>query len=126
MAEQLGYELLENWDDKPVLLELLARINLMKGQNETAQVFINRLSRDFVYDTKANQMQSELNEKLSDSAFDLNEIPVLQSTAASDALSAFSIEQTLKELLRENPNNRMAYEYLAAYYLLKKDLTDLI
>ena len=43
-----------------------------------------------------------------------------------EVFSGFNENEWLEELLRENGQNRMAFEYLMAYYLLARDLESFV
>jgi hypothetical protein len=117
-AEQLAYEVLELKGDSPRVLDRLARINIVKGQTETALVFLNALSLDMIYDDYAERLTGRLEddpELKSDEEIErLRKCMLVENVAALD----YDEESLLLKLLARNGGNRMAFEYLMAYYLL--------
>jgi hypothetical protein len=109
----------ETFGEQPLLLQRLALINMIKGDLDTAAVFTRALGKIPFW---RNTAQGWLARMASD--------PNLSKAADVQALRAVRLRQdsitpidTLRELLAENPANRMAYEYGMAWLLLKKDLT---
>ncbi len=117
-AEQLAYEVLELKGDNPRVLDRLARINIVKSQTETARVFLNALSMDVIHDDYAERLIGRLEddpELKGDEAIErLRKCMLTENVAALD----YDEESLLLKLLSRNRRNRMAFEYLMAYYLL--------
>ena len=117
-AEQMAFDLLENSEGWALAVEKLAQIQLAKGQNETARIFLNELSKDLIHGPAARRLLHRLDED-----------PELTTYAPVQHLRSIANEtdQTLLtlpadiffgDLLRKNPQNRMAFEYMMAQYLL--------
>ncbi|MHC4983969.1 MAG: DUF6057 family protein [Planctomycetota bacterium] len=116
-------EALENAGDCPEVLEKLAFINIAKGQTETARIFLNAQARDLIHGPRARELLRRLDED-----------PQLADDQTVRRLRAFMPEEDfviiwtredetlLLNLLKTNPLNRMAFEYLMAYYLLTHQL----
>ncbi len=109
----------ETFGERPLLLQRLALICMIKGDLDTAAVFTRAMGKMPFWH---NTAQGWLARVASD--------PNLSKAADVQALRAVRLRQdsvtpmdTLAELLAENPTNRMAYEYGMAWLLLKKDLT---
>ncbi len=117
-AEQLAYEVLELKGDNPHILDRLARINLVKGQVETARVFLEALSMDLIHADHAEQLIQRLNtdpDLTDDQAIErLRRCMLVEDDVSLDS----DEESLLLKLLARHPGNRMAFEYLMAYYLL--------
>lgn len=117
-AEQLAYETLELRGDNPHVLDRLARMSIVKGQTETARVFLGALSKDLVYGDYAEGLIQRLD---NDSKLTGDKtIEHLRNCmlVADEAVVNYDEETLLGNLLERNRHNRMAFEYLMAYYLL--------
>jgi hypothetical protein len=99
----------------------LAMINVAKGQPEVARAFLNNMTCDPVYGAWARRMlgRLEADPGLSDNA----EVQRLRDCRVTeDRNASMPLEGMLTQLLESRPDNRMAYEYLMAYYLLTRNL----
>lgn len=134
-AEQWAFERLEAVGECPGALELLARVCLAKDQvqersvggrhsvspgREAARMFLRRMSKNLIYGRRAQALLDTLDEP-----------PAPDDGCSSDAKRAVprredrvfqtcSEELMLESLLRADPCNRMAFEYLMAFYLLNR------
>ena len=117
-AEHAALEALEVGGDRPETLRLLATIYIVKRRSETARVFLGTLSKDVVHGQWAREYLRRLDED-----------PLLSSDPRIRHLQSImpltdmplddnSQEKMLLALLARNPKNRMALEYLMAYYML--------
>jgi hypothetical protein len=117
-AEHLAYEILELSGDSPLILRTLVTINLLKGQKDTAKVFLRKMARDPISAKEANRILKQVEDGVfaSDSA----EIQHLRSIAIiEDKVDfGFELDDFFNRLLSRNQNNRMAFEYMMASYLL--------
>jgi len=116
-AEKCAHEAFALEGDMPTILNHLAVINIVKNQLETAQVFLNALSRKPLY----RQLAKNMLRRLSDDP-GLESDPRVQQIRRSMATEdgAFLIvnhEASLRRLVEKNPDNRMAFEFLMAHYL---------
>ncbi|MBN2019786.1 MAG: hypothetical protein JW749_06130 [Sedimentisphaerales bacterium] len=121
-AETIAYNFLPPSNGNPCMLKQLAQINLVKGQIETAKMYLNALSRYPAYTKEAVNMLHNIEE---DPLLERDRrIQSLREIMVEDefAFSGFDEELWLKELLRKNKNNKMAFEYLMAHYLLERQL----
>lgn len=119
MAQKLASELLATKDHLGVALETLGQVSLVKGQPDTARVYLNALRRDPIRREVAKSWLNDLNGGLSPDR--AARIDRLRSCMPDDPLAvaaAEPLERTLAKLLEQNPRNRMAFEYLMACYLL--------
>jgi hypothetical protein len=117
-AEQALTISMEMYGERPLLLQRLARIYLVKGDVETASVYLNALSKVPFWRHQAREDLAQLRND-----------PNLAKDEEIQGLRAIrlrqdSVRQTdaLVQLLTENPRNRMAYEYGMAWFLLTKNL----
>jgi hypothetical protein len=116
-SEHAAHELLQLSTGRPATLQRLALINIVKGETGAARVFLGALSKDLVYGDAGRR---DLERLQSDPGFAADpEVQRLRSLRIKeDGVERHSIEDMLQELLKANRRNRMAFEYLMAYYLL--------
>ena len=116
--EQKGYT--------PNLLKRLGMIYMMKGDNEAAKKYLLNLKNvPFQKETAENLIRLNENpaELAQDTAF--NYIRSLMPIENVALTGNPSLEQ-LDVLLKRNPKNKMAFEYMIAYHLLDGNLRELI
>ena len=119
MAEKLASELLSTKGHMGIAIEKLAWISLIKGHPPTARVYLNALKKDLVYRGAAEALLDGL-----DSGFTPEQaayIDTIRSYAHDETAGVTGsepVDETLTALLRKNPHNKMAFEYLMACYLL--------
>jgi hypothetical protein len=119
-AERIAHEFMIG----PYILKQLAWINLVKGQIESAKVYFNALSRYPAFGREANEMLRQLEK---DPLLERNERvqylrKIMENNDLPYANVSYDEERWLKELLSQNKNNKMAFEYLMAHYLLNRQL----
>jgi hypothetical protein len=122
-AEKRASELFEIVGDNPFILQRLALINIVKGQTQTARVFLNVLAKDLIYGKQAKELLYRLNQdpNLSDD----KQICYLRSVMPTkDTIPSLGKgpEALLLNLLERSGHNKMAFEYLMADYLLTNQL----
>lgn len=122
MAEHLLTECLEGLGDRPMILQRLAWINMIKGNTETARVYLGALSQTLFHDRWARDCLDLL-----DRDPDLSTDEAIQQarSIALDKDEGFAVlpeETVLEWLLEKNGTNRMAFEYLVSSCLIKKQL----
>jgi hypothetical protein len=124
-AEHLAHEALENEGERPELLRVLAQVNVLKDRPRAARVFLNVLGQiPFHRGWAKNWLRNlEGNPRLTGNP-ELDAIRPLMPTndLAHQALPA---EGLLVQLLRCNPTNHMAFEYLMAEYLMNGEVNKL-
>jgi hypothetical protein len=122
-AEKVAGEAMENMGPHPFLLYRRGILQLAKGNDELASVYLNKLKNMPWYGKKAVRLLDELNHD-----------PRLSSRKDIDYLRAFmdkydytisraskvDEETVLVNLLKSNGLNNIAFEYLMAYYLLTR------
>lgn len=116
-AEHFATENLELEGNCPFILDRLAAIAWAKGQNQAAKVFEAALSRQ-----PGHWLKSRLGSYSEETATLASNGSTPQSAGPPD-LGDHEIRETtpediLLDLLTGNPKNRMAFEYLMAYYLI--------
>jgi hypothetical protein len=121
-AEKRASELFEIVGDNPFILQRLALINIVKGQTQTARVFLNVLAKDLIYGRQATELLHRLDNdpNLSDD----QQIRYLRSVRPTKdvVISLRKTESLLLNLLDSNRRNKMAFEYLMAEYLTTNQL----
>jgi hypothetical protein len=125
MALHSCSEAMETWDERPILLQREALINLALGNVSTAKIYLKRL-RSIPFQSR--WAEDWLNRVVADPTMRLDpEVARLrQCMAREDTVAELPTDKQLTLLLAANPANRMAYEYLMTYFLLKKDMESLM
>ncbi len=123
MAEKMASELLAIEGGFGVIIEKLAWINIFKGQTRTACTYLNALRKDLIYRGRAGRILQGFREgfKPSQAAY----IDRVKASVPEDRYSPVyggGVEDILIDLLKCNPHNKMAFEYLMAYYLLTRQV----
>ncbi|TKJ33095.1 MAG: hypothetical protein CEE38_21700 [Planctomycetes bacterium B3_Pla] len=126
MAENALTECLEGLGSRPMILQRLALINMVKGNLGSAKIYLGALSRTLFHTEWANNYLERL-----EADPDLSEdkhIQHLRSLCLDKDCPMYSLfkEKTLLWLLGRNSQNRMAFEYLMAWYMLNKHLSKLV
>jgi hypothetical protein len=124
-AEHQAHEVLEFDGDRPDVLRLLAKINILKDRPKAAAVFLNLLCQVPFQRAWAATCLAELarDPRLTgDQLLALARSRMVTTDLPHDEMPA---ETMLRQLLHSNPKNQMAFEYLLAYYLLAGDLKHL-
>lgn len=123
LAQRLISEFLVDKGCLGIAIEKLAWINIIKGLEETARVYLNVLKKDLTYRDRAEQMLSSLDHGFGPAeAANISRIRSYIRTDTTGRLATESIEDMLTGLLAHNGQNRMAFEYLMACYLLAGQL----
>jgi hypothetical protein len=123
-AEHQYHEALEMFGGPPDALIGLARVNIVKGNLAAANVFIRALSHDPGYAFTAHQMLAGF----PDSVLSPQAVRDIRSTGLPGErgyLPPF-FDLACLEILKNHPDDRFVFEYLMAYYLLKRDLKPFI
>ncbi|NQT22772.1 MAG: hypothetical protein HQ579_04945, partial [Candidatus Omnitrophica bacterium] len=122
IAENALTECLEGIGSRPMVLQRLALINMVKGNLGSAKIYLGKLSKTLFHAEWANNYLDLLQTDpgLSGDKY----IQHLRSLYLDkDCLThSLLMEKTLLELLEKNSQNRMAFEYLMARYMLNKHL----
>lgn len=122
-AEHALMECLAGMGDRPMILQQLATINMVKGNLDTARVYLHTLSNTLFHRRWARHYLDLLER---DPALTTDgDIQQLRSMAMDKDYASLRVpeEIMLSYLLERNDKNRMAFEYLMAWYLLNRQLT---
>ncbi len=124
-AERMACEDLEINGYHPATLQQLFYIRVLKGDLGAARLFLNLLARTPWHRNWAARYQFEL-------AADprLSTDPTLQQARQvmlrEDYIGEATTEPILQQALRQNRRNRLAFDFLMAYYLLNSQLDKLV
>ncbi len=120
-VEHEAHEALSVHGPHALVLKQLALVNLVKGQPEAARVFLNALSRDLVERRWAQAMLKALDDGSVERQPLVRQVRAVMLTEDDPRLDT-AFEARCLALLKRNPHNRMAFEYLMAYYLMTGQL----
>lgn len=126
IAENALTESLEGLGERPMILQRLALINMVKGNMGSARIYLGALSKTLFHSDWANHYLEEIQ---SDPNLSTDrDIQHLRSLCLDKDYPTYSLpaEELLSRLLEKNSQNQMAFEYLMAFYMLNKDLGKLI
>jgi hypothetical protein len=118
--ERTAQGALEVTGERPYLLRELAIVNIVKERPNAATVFLNVLSRDMVQGWWARDYLDLVAQDASLSSEP--QVVHLRNLMVREDKILTSNEEMLMALLMHNNRNRMAFEYLMAYYLLTGQL----
>jgi hypothetical protein len=122
MAEGALTESLERHGEHPRILKRLALINMVKGNVGAARIYLGALGKTLFHNDWANnylaRLQSDPNLSTDDQIQYLRRLMMEKDYA----FTAYSPERILLELLEKNRQNKMAFEYLMAWYMLTSQL----
>ncbi len=124
-SQHMAYEALELFGERPQTLQRLVYLHAIKGEPEAARKFLAVLERSLLYRGWARECRRQLD---ADPA--LSGVPEVASRRAlmvqRDFTGKLDLETMLGQLLESNPRNRMAFEYLMAYYLLTRRIDKIV
>ncbi len=124
LAENALCECTESYGEQPYILKRLALINLVKGRTQSAEVYLRALCRTLPERGWARAYLRRLAEdpELRTDA----EIQHLRRVMVrEDRVATISPKDKLLDLLKTNPSNKMAFEYLMALYMMTGRLDSL-
>jgi len=125
-ADHYAYEALGRYGERPPLLRLLVRTSLARGEPDVARQFLRVLQHDLVWHRWATRQLHRLRTD-----------PELRSDAELQRIRARRLPRSAGQmwrpihekclaLLEHNPHNRMAFEYLMAFYLLNRNVDEVV
>lgn len=123
MAENTLAGSLEGLGERPSILKELALINMAKANYDSARIYLGALSKTLFYNDWANNYLELLrsNPDLSQ-AKEIQQLRSICMEADYGFTSLNNVEAALLHLLKKNRQNRMAFEYLMSWYMLKGQL----
>jgi len=122
MAEHKWSTALDGYGERPMILKRLALINMIKGNTGSARVYLESLKRTLFDKNYAYKYLPLIdNENL------LSQDPMIKKYRSfmvddDKPMDHLSAELLLKTLFQNNSKNKMAYEYLMAWFLLTKQV----
>jgi hypothetical protein len=140
VAQRLASEILTTKGPLGMVLEELAWINLVKGHPGTARVYLEAMKGDLVYRGKAQSLLQDLDRGLGsptqnaalgvpfppERAAYLDRIRSCMRDETAGVTGMEPVDETLAALLKHNPRNKMAFEYLMACYLLTRQVDKIV
>ena len=103
------------------VLQRLVLTNIERRDSATANKYLQYLDHSLFYRKWAQQQRANLASAMADSTFHIPEMP-MRAHCENFFIPYQMPEYTLLSLLKSNPKNRMAFEYMMAYCMLQKDL----
>jgi hypothetical protein len=124
-AEKIAGELMENMGPYPEIIYRRALIQIAKGNKDAGAVYLNKLTSVPFYRNKARQLLY----KIKNSDIHTSDPRIVSMYTNKDTVDyllnhEFDCGTLLKYLLQSNPKNKMAYDYLMSFYLLKGRLDE--
>jgi hypothetical protein len=117
MAERMLILAMDTYGERPLFLKRLALINMVKNNIGAARVYLKSLSRTMFDADWANAYLKKI--ECDPNLLTDEQIQHLRSIMPeTDRDFKFLKEDFYQDLLARNRHNKMAFEYLAAYYLL--------
>ena len=101
-------------------LHRLTLINIARRDSAAAIKYINFFKQSFAYREWAQQQRKNLSYAMTDSLFSIPDMPVL-SRFNDFFLDYYFPDRALLAILKANPQHKMAFECIMAYYMLQKD-----
>jgi len=118
-------ECLEVFGERPLIIKRLALVNMVKGNIGSARIYLGALSKTLFDADWANNylelLQSDPSLSTDEKIQYLRSV-MLEKDYSFSAMDIMDIEDILSQLLEKNRQNRMAFEYLMAWYMLAGQL----
>jgi len=121
-AEHTLVSTLEEFGKHPELLKRLALVNIVKGNIDAARIYLGALSKTLFHADWANDYLRRFVQNPNPVTDDRIEYLRRSMTEKDYRILFFINEPLLLDLLEKNRQNRMAFEYLMAWYLLNAEL----
>ena len=126
MAEHTLTHCLETLGEHPIVLKRLALVDMVKGNIGAARIYLGALGKTFFHADWANSYLKKLESDPNLSTDQqIQRLRTLMMVKDCD-FSSLDFENTFSALLQKNSQNRMAFEYLMAWYLLTDQLEKLV
>jgi hypothetical protein len=124
VAENALTECLEGLGDRPMVLQRLALINMVKGNIGSARIYLGALSKTLFHADWAtdylDRLQTDPNLSTDQYIQNLRSLCIDKDYL----IRSIPIQKKLSLLLDKNKQNKMAFEYLMAWYMLNKYLSN--
>ena len=121
-AEYKLNESMAQYGPRHIILKRLAIVSMVKGKIHASRVYLGALTKTLFYSGWANKYLDKI--KVDPTLSTDKEVQQLRSLMMKRdyILTSFNGEKMLLDLLAANRTNRMAFEYLMAYYMLSLQL----
>ena len=122
LAEKNFTECLEMFGEHPMILQRLALVNLAKGKIEAGRIYLEKLRQTLFFSAWA---QDYLKRLAADPTLATDpQMQQLRACALRKDLTAgfYAPEVLLRALVEQGNQNRMAFEYLMAWYMMNRQL----
>ncbi len=127
MAQKLASEILTTKGPLGIAMEELAWINIIKGHPDTARVYLEALKGDLVHRGRAQSLLQGLDRGFApEQAAYIDGIRSCMQGETAGVTGTEPVNETLTALLKHNPHNKMAFEYLMACYLLTMQVDKIV
>ena len=126
-TEHCAFEALVSAPKEPNVqaLRRLVTTNIVRRDSATAVKYIRYFDRSFAYRGWAQKQRENLSSAMADTSFHITGTP-LPHRYDNFFITYQQPDFALLMLLQANPGHRLAFEYLMAYYLLQKDIEQVI
>ena len=116
-AEHAASRVLELWGPRPSTLKLLARIFIVKNEPDAARLFLRRLERNVIWSDWAGGKLADLDADPSQTS-DPDVARIRRFKSKVQGYSPADARRALWGLLRDEPTNRMVFEYIMGSHLI--------
>ena len=121
-AQHWAHEALALKKETPAVLQQLILTSLINGDTEFARICLNKLNKSLLFKKWVDAYQIYL-----ENSNVFKSLPAIRHISACQVTGDFFIRdnppgELLKLVIKNSANNRMAFEYLMAYYLLTGNL----
>jgi len=128
-SQEYAFESMEtipNMGKSARVIKRLAETNMINGQYKVSEKYLKLLEKTIFYRTWAKRSLTML-----DNEEKINSDPVWGEKRKFMVRNDYffhirNIEAVLNRMVKENPENKMAFEYLMAFYMINKDLRNFI
>jgi hypothetical protein len=124
-AEHWGHESMSIRGETGWTLEQLAMVNIVKGEFDAANIFISKLNQSLLFRRKAKQLRQLFNDstRILRNPNILNIRSRMPNPEHDFIFYSDYPDVNLENVLKSNRSNKMAFEYLMAFYLLSGNLS---
>ena len=112
--------------ERDIFLQRLAWINMIKGNNETAKTFLTALSKTLFQKEWANKQLNAIKQDPSLASYEEIQSARKNMLRKDVGMATITQEDFLTSLLEANPKNKMAFDYLMAWYIITKNTNQFI
>lgn len=127
VAEHCTFEALVSSPKGPNVqtMRRLVSTNIARRDSATAIKYIGFFGRSLAYRGWAKEQRAHLSSAMTDTSFHISNIPISRHHD-NFFMIYHQPDYVLLKLLQSNPMHQLAFEYLMAYYLLQKDIEQVI